>query len=136
MHAILSHFDRVRATSKNNAYNCLCPAHDDRNASLSIKIQDDGRILMHCFAGCDIESILSAVGLTLDDIIPQRIDLLKPQGKAFNPYAVLKSLKDDALFLYLCATHIESKKDLPESDKQKLLDTIGKLKEAYEYASR
>lgn len=136
MHAVLSHFSKVRSTSKNGSYNCLCPAHDDRSASLSIKICEDGRVLIHCFAGCDIQDILGAVGLTLDDIIPQRIELLKPPGKAFNPYAVLKSLKDDALFLYLCATHIESQQELSESDKQKLLDTIGKLKEAYEYASR
>lgn len=136
MHEILSHFDRVRATSKNNAYNCLCPAHDDRNASLSIKIQDDGRILMHCFAGCDIESILGAVGLSLDDIIPQRIDLLKPSGKAFNPFAILKTMKDEALFVYMCANEIEQGKTLQSSDKEKLLDTISKLKEAYEYAQR
>jgi len=29
----------------------LCPAHDDRNPSLSIQLADD-RILIHCFAGC------------------------------------------------------------------------------------
>ena len=136
MHEILSHFSKVRATSKNNAYNCLCPAHEDRNASLSIKIQDDGRILMHCFAGCDIESILGAVGLSLDDIIPQRIDLLKPSGKAFNPFAILKTMKDEALFVYMCANEVEQGRTLQSSDKEKLLDTISKLKEAYEYAQR
>lgn len=136
MHEILSHFSRVRATSKTNAYNCLCPAHDDKNASLSIKINEDGRVLIHCFAGCDIESILGAVGLTLDDIIPQRIDLLKPQGKAFNPFAILKTMKDEALFVYMCANEIEQGRTLQSSDKEKLLHTIGKLKEAYEYAQR
>lgn len=136
MHEILSHFSRVRATSKTNSYNCLCPAHDDKNASLSIKINQDGRVLIHCFAGCDIESILGAVGLTLDDIIPQRIDLLKPQGKAFNPFAILKTMKDEALFVYMCANEIEQGRTLQSSDKEKLLHTIGKLKEAYEYAQR
>lgn len=135
-HPILSHFDKVRATSKNNSYNCLCPAHDDKNASLSIKICDDGRVLMHCFAGCDIQNILSSVGLTLDDIVPQRVDLLKPSGKAYNPFAILKSLKDDALFVYLCATQIEQKKELQQSDKDKLLEVISNLREAYEYASK
>ena len=135
-HPILSHFNKVRATSKSNSYNCLCPAHDDRSASLSIKICEDGRVLIHCFAGCDIQSILSSVGLTLDDIVPQRIDLLKPIGKAYNPFAILKNMKDEALFVYMCARHIEEGKTLEESDKTKLLDTIDKLKEAYEYASR
>lgn len=136
MHSILSHFNKVRATSKNGSYNCLCPAHDDSSASLSIKICEDGRVLIHCFAGCDIQSILGAVGLTLDDIVPQRIDLLKPQGKAYNPFAILKNMKDEALFVYMCARHIEQGEKLETSDKEKLLDTITKLKEAYEYASR
>lgn len=136
MHQILSHFDKVRSTSKSNSYNCLCPAHDDRNASLSIKIAEDGRVLIHCFAGCDIQNILSAVGLTLDDIIPERIDMLKPTGKAFNPYAILKSMKDDALFVYMCASHIEKGEQLEETDKEKLLQTVQKLREAYDYANK
>ena len=136
MHSILSHFNKVRATSKSGSYNCLCPAHDDRSASLSIKICDDGRVLIHCFAGCDIQNILSSVGLTLDDIIPQRIDLLKPSGKAFNPFAILKTMKDEALFVYMCAREVEEGRTLQSSDKDKLLNTIGKLKEAYEYAQR
>jgi len=136
VHQILSHFDKVRSTSKSNSYNCLCPAHDDRNASLSIKIAEDGRVLIHCFAGCDIQNILSAVGLTLDDIIPERIDMLKPTGKAFNPYAILKSIKDDALFVYMCASHIEKGEQLEETDKEKLLQTVQKLREAYDYANK
>jgi len=40
------------------------------------------------------------------------------------------------LFVYMCATHIEQGEKLETSDKEKLLDTITKLKEAYEYASR
>jgi len=135
-HQILSHFDKVRATSKNGSYNCLCPAHDDRSASLSIKICDDGRVLIHCFAGCDIQNILSSVGLTLDDIIPQRIELLKPSGKAFNPFAILKNMKDEALFVYMCAREIEQGNPLQQTDKEKLLDTVQNLKEAYEYAQR
>jgi DNA primase len=45
-----------------------CPAHDDRNASLSIKAGDDGRTLIHCFADCRTEDVLAAVGLTLRDL--------------------------------------------------------------------
>jgi hypothetical protein len=93
-------------------------------------------VLIHCFAGCDIQNILSAVGLTLDDIIPERIDMLKPTGKAFNPYAILKSMKDDALFVYMCASHIEKGEQLEETDKEKLLKTVQKLREAYDYANK
>ena len=39
-----------------------CPAHDDRAASLSWRLADDGRELLHCFAGCSFAEILAALG--------------------------------------------------------------------------
>jgi 5S rRNA maturation endonuclease (ribonuclease M5) len=38
-----------------------CPAHDDRNPSLSLKDADDGRVLVHCHAGCDQARVLAAL---------------------------------------------------------------------------
>lgn len=37
-----------------------CPAHDDRTPSLSVSIGQKA-ILFHCFAGCDQQSVLSAL---------------------------------------------------------------------------
>jgi hypothetical protein len=34
-----------------------CPAHPDRNASLSISACRDDRVLLYCFAGCEPEEI-------------------------------------------------------------------------------
>ena len=53
-----------------NGYNgmALCPAHEDRNPSLSIGVGDNGRTLLNCFAGCayrDIVAALSALGIEL-----------------------------------------------------------------------
>jgi hypothetical protein len=55
-----------------NQYQARCPAagHDDRVASLSIGIGDDGRALLHCQAGCSTEEILAAMGLTMKDLFP------------------------------------------------------------------
>src|SRR5207247_914763 len=39
----------------------LCPAHDDRNPSLSITEGDDGRLLLLCHAGCSQEAVIEAV---------------------------------------------------------------------------
>jgi len=44
-----------------------CPAHQDKKASLSIKLDSD-RILVHCHAGCSPEAVVSAVGLTMADL--------------------------------------------------------------------
>jgi len=41
-----------------------CPGHDDRTPSLSIKLAPDGRLLLHCHAGCRFEDILAAAGIS------------------------------------------------------------------------
>ena len=45
-----------------------CPAHEDHNPSLSISQGEDGRVLLHCHAGCPLEAVLSAAGLTKKDL--------------------------------------------------------------------
>ena len=50
-----------------NGYTCKCPAHDDGSPSLSVREGKDGRLLLHCFAGCEFRDILAAVGMTEAD---------------------------------------------------------------------
>jgi hypothetical protein len=46
----------------------FCPAHDDRSKpSLSLKAED-GKLLLHCFAGCHPEDIVSEIGLGMKDL--------------------------------------------------------------------
>lgn len=45
----------------------LCPAHDDRQRSLSHKCEN-GKILLHCHAGCTTEDIVDALGLKVSDL--------------------------------------------------------------------
>ena len=53
-----------------SGYLALCPAHDDHHPSLSIRGADDGRILLHCWAGCQTAAVLDALGLTWPDLFP------------------------------------------------------------------
>jgi putative DNA primase/helicase len=48
------------------SWSARCPAHDDRNPSLSVRDKDDGGVLVHCFAGCaqrDVIGVLVELGL-------------------------------------------------------------------------
>ena len=58
--SLLSCLDNVRETRPGYWLAC-CPAHDDRSPSLSIRELDDGRILIHDFAGCPPQDVLGAV---------------------------------------------------------------------------
>jgi putative DNA primase/helicase len=51
---------------------CLCPAHDDSRHSLSVRVGGEGKVLLHCFAGCSTERVLAAVGLKMRDLFPVR----------------------------------------------------------------
>jgi hypothetical protein len=57
---LLSRLDGVRQTGPDR-WIARCPAHDDGRASLSLRELDDGRVLLHDFAGCAVEEVLAAV---------------------------------------------------------------------------
>ncbi|MDA0835522.1 MAG: AAA family ATPase [Planctomycetota bacterium] len=63
---VLEHF--VDARKQGDGYQARCPAHHDVNPSLSINIGDDGRILLHCHAGCKIDVICEAIGVKKADL--------------------------------------------------------------------
>jgi putative DNA primase/helicase len=52
-------------------YLARCPAHDDHSPSLSISEGDDGRILLHCWAGCETHEVVAALGLRWCDLFPE-----------------------------------------------------------------
>jgi hypothetical protein len=56
---LLSGLEGVRHCT--GGYTARCPAHDDRNPSLSIREIEDGRVLFHCFAGCTFDAIRHAL---------------------------------------------------------------------------
>lgn len=51
-------------------YSARCPAHEDKNASLSIKQGDNGGIVLYCHAGCTPEQVVGALGLSMKDLFP------------------------------------------------------------------
>lgn len=63
---IVSHFKVSRQIS-DTSYQCFCPTHIDKKASLTIS-EERGKILFHCYAGCRTEDILLEVGLTFQDL--------------------------------------------------------------------
>jgi hypothetical protein len=64
--------DKLEVASRNGEKAMsFCPAHDDRTKpSLSLKAEN-GRLLLHCFAGCQPEDIVSKVGLGMQDLFAE-----------------------------------------------------------------
>ena len=83
--AVLEKLDRVRRSS-DTKWTARCPAHEDRNPSLSVAEGDDGRVLLQCFAGCPTESVVGAIGLRMTDLFADNGERVKPDVIAEYPY--------------------------------------------------
>jgi len=57
---------------RDGQYKALCPGHNDREQSLSIR-ESEGKILLHCFAGCSTQGIIQAMNLTMADLFTNGI---------------------------------------------------------------
>lgn len=68
---LLGRLEKVRPNGRDRWMAC-CPAHQDGSPSLSISEAEDGRALIHCFAGCEAGDVVAAVGLALRDLFPDR----------------------------------------------------------------
>ncbi len=63
---------RLGVPPKGNSVMARCPAHDDRVPSLSISISLEGKVLVHCHAGCNqatVIGVLRARGLWRDKVL-------------------------------------------------------------------
>lgn len=90
---VVARFSDAKRTAA--GWEARCPAHDDRRASLSVTRGADGRVLLHCFAGCPFSAILAAVNLTASDLFALATSSAKPQIVATYVYR-----DEDGVHLY------------------------------------
>jgi putative DNA primase/helicase len=68
---VLDRFAHVRPTGS-GGWTAYCPVHEcngrRHRPSLSLGFGADGRLLVHCFAGCSTAAVLDAVGLAWGDL--------------------------------------------------------------------
>jgi hypothetical protein len=115
--AMLARLEKVKRTGAETWIAC-CPAHQDRTPSMTVRETGDGLILVHCFAGCGIDSILSAVGMEVGELFPDRpVQHSKPLRYKFPARDVLECVANEALIVAIVANEIAGgKTDIPTSD--------------------
>jgi hypothetical protein len=65
---VLDHLQGVHRSGA--GWMARCPHHDDRQASLSVTEGADGRVLLHCHAGCATADVVTSAGLAWVDLFP------------------------------------------------------------------
>ncbi len=129
---LVSRLEGVKETGAGK-YLSRCPSHDDRSPSLAISEGDDGRVLLHCFAGCDTESVLSAVGLTFSDVMPERIGTehsYKPVRKRFDAGQVLRVLRSETTLVAIAAENIAEGITLSDGDRDRVFNAACRIRAA------
>ena len=130
----LSRFDRVRMIGTDRA-TALCPGHPDKTPSVSIRVTEDGKILIHDFGGCPVTRILDAIGLTLADLFPER----PAHSKSTKPghwhamREALKALSAEVMIVVLAADVLSKNEKLTDVDRERLLLAATRIRSAGEY---
>ncbi len=94
---VLSQLSKVKQTGANKWKGC-CPAHDDNDPSLAISECDDGKVLLHCWAGCTINQIVESMGMELGDLFPgEKIARRGPSKEAIMRERLIRCIAVNAL---------------------------------------
>jgi hypothetical protein len=103
-----------------------CPAHDDKSPSLAIKLADD-RILIHCFAGCDVSAIVGALGLELSDLMPESKRNSRPDNKRpkFNKYELFDRIVEESAILIVAIRQMFKGTPLNDGDMERVVRAEG-----------
>ena len=127
--ALLSRLDKVKSTGSGRWLAC-CPAHNDRSPSLSIRELDDGRVLVHCFSGCEVEAVLGAVGLTFDALYPEKLTGNgKPrERRPFPATDILRALLHETLVVALAGYKIAKGEPLAPVDQERLNVAVERIR--------
>ena len=130
---LLQRLERVQRTGARQ-WLARCPAHPDRSPSLSVA-EKDGRVLVHCFAGCAVDDVLEAVGLSLGDLFDKPLDHhcppLAPRERIRRQHAeaALLTLEHEAAVTGLCADDMAAGFALDKPTRRRLAASVQRIRE-------
>lgn len=128
---LIARLDGVKQTSSADRYVALCPAHDDRSPSLAVSLGDDGCILLHCFAGCETESVITSLGLTFGDLYPEPIGHhYKPVRRRFDARQVLAALDHESLVVSIIGADFLEHHEIDEPTWARLAQAVSRINTA------
>jgi hypothetical protein len=137
---LISRLDKVKG--RNGSWTARCPAHADKGPSLAVREGEDGRVLLHCFAGCETASVLGAVGMDMTDLFPpsdKRRDhsmVGKPSMKpAFFASDLMRIIHMEALVVQIVAFDIANSKPVNAETRERMLTAYQRIDEAVRYAN-
>ena len=129
---LISLLDGVTETGRDRWIAC-CPSHEDRSPSLAIREAEDS-LLIYCHAGCSSYEIVSAVGLELSDLYPEKLSVVgnRPMSKPFPAADVLKCLSQESIYLSIIAEAIGKGEKLETYEVDRVFTSASRFNSALE----
>ena len=126
---LLSRLEGVKRTGPGR-WIARCPAHADKRASLSIRELEDGRVLLHDFAGCSAHEVLSAVGLGMEDLFPEREiqHHVKGERRPFPAADILRCLAFEGLVVASAGAAMLTGEPLSGVDRERLMLAVARIR--------
>jgi hypothetical protein len=130
---------RVKSTGPGR-WLAICPAHEDRSPSLSIRELDDGRVLLHDFGGCDTEAVLDALGLEMQALFPERLAAVRsgtghaPTQSRIPARDLLEAISLEASVVSVVAGDILARRQMSERDWERLRVAVRRINTARDLA--
>jgi len=132
----------TKVKGRNGSWTACCPAHNDKGPPLSIRETEDGRVLIHCFAGCEALMIVQALGMDLTDLFPPDdkrreypVEGKKSMKPAFYASDLMRIISFEALLVSVCAYDLSQGKKLSETDRERMKLSQKRIEEAIKYAN-
>ena len=120
INTVLSNVEKVKRTGEGK-WLAPCPAHNDRSPSLAIKETNDGKILLHCFAGCSVHEIVESMDLTLADLMPDNPTYKKGRKPPkFNKYELFDRVVFESTILLVAIRQLFNGTPLTDDDMQRV----------------
>jgi len=131
---LLDRLAKVRQI-KTGQWVACCPVHEDKTPSMGIKLNDNGKILLHCF-GCGAGGIeiIQALGMSPEDLFPPDKNPSETRQKReyFHVETILKTLDTEAYILVLAASDVLNG-TINKDDAERVLLASNRIREAYNY---
>lgn len=127
---LLSRLDKVRKSGP-DCWLARCSAHEDHTPSLTVRELVDGRVLVHCFAGCSTADVLAAVGLEFSDLYPEKkLHQTKPERRPFPAADVLRALHYETLVVSAAAGALLAGRPFSDADRERLVVAVDRIQAA------
>jgi hypothetical protein len=123
---VLERLKKVQQTAPGKWRAC-CPAHDSSGRSLAIADRD-GRVLLHCFAGCAADAVLSSVGLTFGDLYDKPLgEFSSLKRSPFNAHDVVDLVVREAMTVSMITSDFLKQKQISLLEAERLFSATSRL---------